>query len=502
MENSKTSLLLILWYIIAPVLKRKFYAFLEVFLFDQKLWNHIKVHIQKDFPGKVLHSVLNVVRLESKSLNGQKSLIFHVPSTYHQKILQNNLPKIQEKIKNMGLSSNIFHIQNNLSLSPEPIKKLLPTSPTKGAMAKNTPQNRPKSFFTKWTFSSFIEGPNNRFALSVAKSIAKNPFKPCSNPFFIYGPSGIGKTHLLHAIGNSLQTHHPSLKALYLPAERFFNDFINHVRKNEMADFRKKYRKNINVLLIDDVQILGKGESSQEEFFHTYESLKQAGTHIILACDQKPKNIKGLKARIKTRFEGGVIADISTPDQDTKMAIIKNKVKGWALPFPEEVINFLASVSIQSIREIEGHLNKIKMFCELQNMPLSMELAKKLFSKDFAKQNKLSHESGFKKQKPQELIQFIQKLASQHFSLSVAQIKSQSRKKSLVLARNHDIFIAREDFKLSLKNIAEGFNRDHSTILNSLKNIEKSDKNNPDLKKLRQVIHKSLPLNVENLNQN
>ena len=465
---------------------------------EQQLWNQIKKTLQNSLNGKLLHSVLNTVTLESFISKGQKHFTLNVPSAYHQKILNGHLSNIQTQIKTQGIPYKTINIKRglcNIEQKKEafcsPVPSLLPQVPTQ----------KKSAYCVNWTFSSFIQGPGNCFAYSLAKSIAKQPFKNNSNPLFIYGPSGIGKTHLLHAIGNTLEEEKPHLNVRYLPAERFFNDCINHIRKNEMSRFRQKYRTNINVLLLDDVQILGKGESTQEEFFHTFESLKQGGCQIVLASDQKPKNIKGLKDRIKTRFEGGIIADIQLPDKDTKTAIIRNKSQKLLLNISEEIISYLSDIPTGSIRELEGHLNKIKMFCELQKTAFSLRLAQQLFSEDFStplalnialerpiSTYPLSSSKEFK-------IRNLQKEVCSRFHLKLSALKSKSRKKHLVQARNLAIYIARKELKFSLVEIGHHFgNRNHSTILNSIKNIESQQQKDINLTKniqeIQTLIHK------------
>jgi chromosomal replication initiator protein len=467
-------------------------------LSEQKLWSHIKKNLQEKFQGKLLLSVLNTATLESFTSQGQKHLTIKVPSAFHQNILKSHLGNIQTQVELYGAPYKTINIKKapfNTSSAPS-VKTLYSSYPPSPAPTEKKIQ-KTSSFSSNWTFSSFVQGPNNCFAFSLAKSIALQPLKNNSNPLFIYGPSGMGKTHLLHAIGNTLEKEKPHLKVCYLPTERFFNDCINHIRKNSMSAFRQKYRKNIHVLLLDDIQILGKGESIQEEFFHTFESLKQGNCQIVLASDQKPKNIKGLKERIRTRFAGGVIADIQSPDKDTKTAIIRDKAKRRHLKLSNEIISCIANTPSCSIREIEGHLNKIKMFCELQSKPLSLSLAQELFSGEL---EKTSHPiSSFDTTPlPKASIKTLQKGVCSLFNIKTSDLKSRSRSKHLVQARNLAIYVAREDLKLSLSEIGFLFgNRNHSTVLNSLKRIKQQQNNcdlNKNLQKLRMFINKKSPV--------
>ena len=474
---------------------------------EQQLWDQIKKSLQKNSCEKLLSSVLDAVNLESRTLKGQTHFTIQVPSLFHQEFLKKHLSFIQEQIKNQKIPLQTINIQKKPGKWSVPKKISTSCSPPSKAIFKKTTKNSP--FFSKWSFSSFVQGPNNCFAFSLAKSIAEKPINNNSNPLFIYGPSGLGKTHLLHAIGNSLETENPHLKAHYLPAERFFNDCINYIRKNEMASFRQKYRDHTHVLLLDDIQILGRGESIQEEFFHTFESLKQKGCQIVLASDQKPKDIKGLKNRIKTRFEGGIIADIQAPDKDTKVAIIKSKSQHWQPRLSEEIITYIANIPTHSIRELEGFLNKIKMFCELQNKPLCLQTVQHLFSREETSPSPSSiSSSAFTKalspacSSESLKISALQKKVCSRFHIKVSDLKSPFRGQHIVYARNLAIYIARKDLRLSLKEISYHFgNRNHSTILHSLKTIEKRQQKNPkitrDIQELRLFIHKKKTL-VEN----
>lgn len=448
---------------------------------EQTLWNQIKESLQKSLKKRLVLSVLDTVTLESFTSNGDKHFIFKAPSSLHQKVLKSHLPLIQAQMKNKGIQMNTINIKKEETAFSQ--KVVVPPS-----VSLKKPPQKISTFSSHWTFSSFIQGPNNCFALSLAKSIAKQPLNNKTNPLFIYGPSGIGKTHLLHAIGNQLEREKPHLCVRYLPSERFFNDCINHICSNKMSEFRQKYRSNTHVLLLDDVQILGKGDRTQEEFFHTFESLKNNGCQIILVSDQKPANIKGLKHRIKTRFEGGVITDIQIPDKDTKVAIIKNKCYSLQIHLPENIIEYISNIPTDSVRKIEGHLNKIKMFCELQNKPLSLELVQNLVSKDA-----LSSHGVFSSKELS--IQDLQKHICTYFHIKLPDIRSQNRSQNIVLIRNLAIYLARKDLKMSLTEIGQHFgNRSHSTILNSLKNIEKQLTKNKEinrkLKYLRSFIYK------------
>ena len=479
-------------------------------MLEQKLWDFIRKNIEK--PGQssnIFHSVASQVRLESDFSNGKKLFTLKVPSLFHQHVLRDYLPKIIEQMKKKNIAP-----ENNLSedikiiYSQEHSKKQLTFYQNKeeAKKAQNPPQfihlkpriESSNSFIKTWNFSHFIQGASNCFALAVAKSIATSPAGNHSNPFFIYGNSGLGKTHLLHAIGLQVEQKHPHLKVKYLSAERFFNECISHIRKNEMTKFRQKYRQNIDILLLDDIQILGRGESTQEEFFHTFEALIQSNCQIVLASDTAPKNIKGLKTRIKTRFGGGVIADIQSPDSETKLAILKSKSSILKLPLCEELFSYILKIPTDSIREIEGCLNKIKIFCELQQNTPSLELLEKLFplttqelQPDQKSTIEISSNSNFKK-----ILITIQNEVCSFFQLkSTGELFSRNRHKNLLLARNIAMHIARENFQVPLAEIGRFFGgRDHSTVIKALQKnrllLAKDSSIKSAVQQIQQNIHK------------
>ena len=233
---------------------------------------------------------------------------------------------------------------------------------------------------TDYTFSTFVVGRNNEFAHAASFSIAENPGKENYNPLFICGPTGMGKTHLLNAVGNHIRVNFPHLRILYVSAERFLNECISSIRRNEMDKFRLRYRDKCDVLLMDDIQILGRGEAVQEEFFHTLNDFFEKDQQVIVASDRMPKDIKGLEDRIRTRLEWGLIADIQMPDIETRVAILKYKSERRNIMLPNEVVSYVARISKRSIRELEGNLNKVKMFSELQGLPIGLDLAKRVLS--------------------------------------------------------------------------------------------------------------------------
>ena len=229
-----------------------------------------------------------------------------------------------------------------------------------------------------YTFSTFVVGRNTEFVHAASYYIAQNPGADGCNPLFILGPTGMGKTHLMNAIGNHLKVGNPNFRITYVSAEKFLNECVSGIRRNEMDKFRQKYRDQSDMLLIDDIQVLGRTEAVQEEFFHTLNHYFEKRQQVVVASDKMPKEINGLADRIRTRLEGGLIADIQMPEIETRVAILRYKAERKGIPLPEDVVQYIARISKRSIRELEGNLNKLKMFTELRGLDINLALAKEV----------------------------------------------------------------------------------------------------------------------------
>lgn len=338
------------------------------------------------------------------------------------------------------------------------------------SLQNNTVNKNRDALNAEYTFSTFVVGRNNEFAHAASYSIAKNPGADNYNPLFICGPTGMGKTHLLNAVGNYIRDNFPQLKISYLSAEKFLNECISSIRRNEMDKFRKKYRHNSNVLLIDDVQILGRGQAVQEEFFYTLNEFFENGQQVVVASDRMPKDIIGLEDRIRTRLEWGLIADIQMPDIETRVAILKYKAERRGIRLPNDVVSYIARISKRSIRELEGNLNKVKMFSELQGLSINLELAKKVLS---------THDETVT-----ITIDEIKKICAEHFKVKVSDLNSKSRTKSIVIARQAAMFFIKKHLDKSYVDIGRNFGgRDHTTVMNALRRIEDQQHKNLDLKR-------------------
>jgi chromosomal replication initiator protein len=322
----------------------------------------------------------------------------------------------------------------------------------------------------EYTFSTFVVGRNNEFAHAASFRVSEQPGADGYNPLFICGPTGMGKTHLLNAVGNHIRAQNPNSRICYISAERFLNECISSIRRNEMDKFRLRYRERCDVLLMDDIQILGRGEAVQEEFFHTLNDFFEKGHQVVVASDRMPKDIKGLEDRIRTRLEWGLIADIQMPDIETRLAILRYKAERRELRIPDDVVSYISRISKRSIRELEGNLNKVKMFSELQGLDISLDLAKKVLA---------THDDT-----STITVDDVQRLTADHYRVRVVDLKSKNRAKPLVTARQVAMYLIKKYLDKSLVEIGRAFGgKDHTTVINAIKRIESQLMKDSDLKK-------------------
>ena len=315
-------------------------------------------------------------------------------------------------------------------------------------------------FNFEYTFDNFIVGSSNKFAHAACVAVAKMPAKNY-NPLFIYGPSGIGKTHLLYAITNYLREQNPNVKVIYIKGEDFTNQMIDCLSRQAMPEFREKYR-DCDVLLIDDIQFIAGKVSTQEEFFHTFNALYEGRKQIILTSDRQPREIKTLEDRLKTRFEWGLIADIQVPDLELRIAIIKKKAEQVGVELPEDVLTFLAENLRSNIRQIEGAIKKLGARVFLSGEKIDMDLARGCISELLGGAEPTS-----------VTVEKIFSSVYQKYGIKKEDLVSTKRNKEIAFARHITIFIIREVTEMSLPNIAKIFNRDHSTIISSIETIER-----------------------------
>ncbi len=345
----------------------------------------------------------------------------------------------------------------------------------------NPTTSYPSTLNPKYTFDSFVVGNNNRFAHAAALSVAEAP-ATAYNPLFIYGGVGLGKTHLMQAIANEILLNNRNAKILYVTSETFTNQLINAIKdgKNEM--FRNKYR-NIDVLLIDDIQFIAGKETCQEEFFHTFNTLHENGKQIIISSDKPPKDIKLLEDRLKSRFEWGLIADISNPDYETRLAILRKKAQLDNIIIDDEILSDIATKIDSNIRELEGVLNKLIANASLTGSQITIEMAEKAINDVVTKKDKVLS------------LELIQETVSKYFNVTVEELKGVKRSNDVTFPRQIAMYLCRNVAQLPLTKIGEGFGkRDHTTVIHACTKIEKEIQNNISTKRIVESV-KNILLN-------
>ncbi len=331
----------------------------------------------------------------------------------------------------------------------------------------------------KFTFDTFVVGACNQFAHAAARSVATNPSRSY-NPLFLYGGVGMGKTHLMHAIGRELMDKHSSMRIIYTSSERFMNEMIACIRTERMQQFHQRYRE-ADVLLVDDIQILGTKERTQEEFFHTFNELHDHQKQIVISSDSPPKEIPGLVERLRSRFEWGLIADIQAPDLETKMAILDKKAEAENIHLPDDVRSFMASKTKSNVRELEGALIKLLAYSSLTGTPINLHMAQQVLKHLVHVQDR------------RVTMDSIQKAVAEHFQLKPSQLKEKSNTKKIVYPRQVAMYLVKELTSASLPEIGRAFGgKHHTTVIHSVNKIEKERHIDPELNRILHRLMDSL----------
>ncbi|MCC8068529.1 MAG: chromosomal replication initiator protein DnaA [Ruminococcus sp.] len=419
--------------------------------------------------GKIIESAYNIwiEPISAVELNGSKAILF-VQSDFQKGIILQNFESILKDgfEATLGFAVDIEILtEENMNEPPENL-----------ANSENytTMQDISENEEYDYTFDTFIVGRSNEFAYAACTAVAKDNNGSTYNPLFIHGPSGLGKTHLMNAISNEMKKNNPNLNTIYVTGETFANELIDAIRmKRDTTIFHEKYR-NADVLLVDDIQFIAGRESTQEEFFHTFNELYKEGKQIVLTSDKPPKDIKTLEERIRTRFESGLIADVSTPDFETRMAIIRRKAEALNINIPDDVCEFIANRLKTNIRQLEGAVKKMTALRHFAGNTPTMATAQSVI-RDILNDD-------------QPVPITVEKIISdvaEIYNVTVEDIKSNKRSSQISLARKVAIYVVREITQMSLVSIGHEFgNRDHSTIVYSINSIEASIKKDKNLKQI------------------
>ncbi|WP_164670565.1 chromosomal replication initiator protein DnaA [Virgibacillus doumboii] len=406
---------------------------------------------------------------KAKSLIDDR-LVVTAPNAFARDWLEgrytNLINEILEDITGAKLSTEFI-----IPESQENIDDINPAPKKISTMNKGGTDSPKTMLNSKYTFDTFVIGSGNRFAHAASLAVAEAPAK-AYNPLFIYGGVGLGKTHLMHAIGHYVQEHNPEANVVYLSSEKFTNEFINAIMDNKATNFRNKYR-NVDILLIDDIQFLAGKEQTQEEFFHTFNTLHEENKQIIISSDRPPKEIPTLEDRLRSRFEWGLITDITPPDLETRTAILSKKAKAEGLDIPNEVMLYIANQIDTNIRELEGALIRVVAYSSLVNQDIDAALAADAL-KDIIPSNK-----------PRTItIHGIQEAVGEKYNVKLEDFMAKKRTKSIAFPRQIAMYLSRELTDFSLPKIGEEFGgRDHTTVIHAHEKIAKIMENDTLLHK-------------------
>lgn len=443
----------------------------------EELWNNVLAQVEQKISKPSFETWLKSTKLLS---NQNTTVTIAAPNSFARDWLENHYVHLITGILT-ELTGQDLLIKFVVQKDPDSDDFDLP-APIIQAKNYDNHDISPGMLNPKYTFDTFVIGSGNRFAHAASLAVAEAPAK-AYNPFFIYGGVGLGKTHLMHAIGHYVLEHNPDAKVVYLSSEKFTNEFINSIRDNKAIDFRNKYR-NVDVLLIDDIQFLAGKESTQEEFFHTFNTLHEESKQIVISSDRPPKEIPTLEDRLRSRFEWGLITDIAPPDLETRIAILRKKAKADGLDIPNEVMLYIANQIDSNIRELEGALIRVVAYSSLVNNDVTADLAAEAL-KDIMPNSK-----------PRIItILDIQHAVGDHYHIRLEDFTAKKRTKSIAFPRQVAMYLSRELTDFSLPKIGEEFGgRDHTTVIHAHEKISSMLKNDSqfqqDIKQIRSVLGK------------
>jgi len=447
----------------------------------EKIWNVAQEYLR----AKLSRDTFNMwfAPLRPVTADGQQ-LTLEAPNEFCEVWLKDNyLSLLQDAVAvPAGCRLQVkFKVTNiNQTLAPAPVASVahaITAPPAKAKHGDGSERNNGHGdllFNPKNTFESFVVGTNNNFSFAAAKAVAEAPGKSY-NPLFLYGGVGLGKTHLLHAIGQHVTGNKKGARVAYVSSEKFTNEYIDAIQNNKLVGFRKKYRQT-DVLLIDDIQFLAGKERIQEEFFHTFNALHESHKQIVLTCDRPASEIQGLEGRLVSRFEWGLVTDLQPPDIEMRLAILKKKAQMMNVMLPDEVINFLATRIRTNIRRLEGALIRVASYASLTGKKLTIEVVENLL-------REILHEEG----RQTISIEVIQKRVAEHFDIRLADMTSKRRPENIAFPRQIAMYLSRQMTESSLNTIGEAFGgRDHGTVLHACRLVK--DRMEVD-SNVRQVVH-------------
>jgi len=433
---------------------------------NEELWQTVLAQVQLNISQANFATWFKETGITSQK---EGEVIISVPNTFAKEWFEQKYNKSIFKILH-DLNTEIKNVRYDVGKTEMKMtRKNFPSLPDVGQLEfQEFKTDKETNLNPKYTFENFIVGPFNELPHAAASAVAQKPGQ-IYNPLFVYGGVGLGKTHLLQAIGNEVLKTSPKKKIQYIPSEKFTAGVVVSIKNHEMEEFRAKHRA-IDVLIIDDIQFLAGKEKTQEEFFHTFNSLYEKGKQVILSSDRPPKSIPALTERLRSRFEGGMIADISYPDFESRVAILKTKCQERKIEFSEEILNYIASNIQKNIRELEGALNRLTAYKKMNNQAITLDSVKALLKNLISTPNKIVS--------PKKIIQTV----AEFYDLKEREILSESRKKEIVRPRQVAMFLLRNELKNSFPFIGRKFGgKDHTTAIYAFEKIKKETEDNEKL---------------------
>ncbi|HEY5544284.1 MAG TPA: chromosomal replication initiator protein DnaA [Candidatus Binatia bacterium] len=438
-----------------------------------ELWVKTLADIKDQIGAQNFETWIAPIRFVSRNKN---DLVLDVPNKFFRDWLTEHYANKLERI----LSAAAKH---DIKISFQVNERLTKVTTSERVVRKDDKEHdkpqRPSNLVAKYTFENFVIGASNQFAHAACVAVANQPGDNY-NPLFIYGGVGLGKTHLVNAIGHQAAAHRPGLKVVYLSSESFMNELIASLRRDKMDEFKRKFR-NVDILILDDVQFIAGKERTQEEFFHTFNSLYESHKQIVITSDKFPKEIPGIEDRLRNRFEWGLIADIQPPDMETRVAILQKKAEAEGVQLPHDVAIFLASNIDSNVRELEGSLTRLGAFASLTKAAITIDLAKDVL------RNTLN---GAKRE---ITVENIQKTICDYFNIKLGDLKAKRRTQNIALPRQVAMYLCRKYTEASFPGIGDKFGgRDHSTVIHASKTIERKIKEDPHMQSTIEKLERNL----------
>ncbi|MFO0754087.1 MAG: chromosomal replication initiator protein DnaA [Thermodesulfovibrionales bacterium] len=438
----------------------------------EELWNQCLLGITEEVGESLFELWFRPIRILSLK---DRVITLEIPNRFYREWIEENYPSLIPEAAEKLLEHPVFVRFKTAEKEDEALRKL----DTRLENRKNKLAIRGIHLNPRYTFDTFVVGPSNQFAHAASKRVGENPGL-AYNPLFIYGGVGLGKTHLINSIGNAIADRRPDLTICYVSAEQFTSEVISSLRHEKMGEFKDKYR-NVDVMLIDDIQFIANKTTTQEEFFHTFNSLYEKQRQIVISSDRAPLEISDITDRLRSRFSMGLIADIQPPEVETKVAIIYRKAELEKLTIPEEVAYFVASRIKSNIRELEGCLIKLGAHTSLTGMPIDLNMAKVVLKDLIADEDK------------PVTVESIQKAVCDYLGVKIQDLKAKKRTKEIANARQIAMYLSKQHTQLSLSEIGRYFGgKDHATVIYACKQIEEKRKKDENLNKSVENVEKRI----------